>query len=176
MRHPGWRRNSRSKSRLLLAVAAFLAVLYLCVLLAGSDNLAAISHLSETSLAEYLPLLVENDDQLDATPNGTVKRCASRTLPRGIEIEPCPPTAGMFDAELHYDFARTAIFTMAAGNEAARQVIALVHSIRTSRSRVQDIVVMLNRGGGGSPECRGLDGGAWKRAHGRLHVVDCEGA
>ena len=82
-----------------------------------------------------------------------------------------PATAGAFDAEEGYDFKDTAIFTMAAGNGAARGVIALLQSLRDVRTRAQDIVVMLSRGGSGTPEC--LDS-SWKRAHGR-EGVRCTG-
>ena len=84
-----------------------------------------------------------------------------------------PATAGKFDPELNYDFSRTAIVTMAAGNEAARGVIALVHSLRAVGTRAADLVVMLSKGGQGSPECRGEDGEKWKIAVGRMGTWNC---
>ena len=95
--------------------------------------------------------------------------------PAGIEIRVRPPTAGKWDDELQYDFGRTAMVTMASGNDAARMVISLVHSLRDSKTRVEDIVVMLSRGGTGSPECRGEDGNAWKKANKREHIHHCGG-
>ena len=73
-----------------------------------------------------------------------------------------------------YDFSNTAIVTLAAGNDAARGVVALVSSLRLTKTRVQDIVVMLSRGGTGSPECRNEDGGAWRKSSGRPYV-SCSG-
>ena len=69
------------------------------------------------------------------------------------------------------NFDRTAVVTMAAGNTAARGVVALVQSLRDTNTRAQDIVVMLSRGGQGSPECRD---GAWKAMMKRSHV-NCAG-
>ena len=74
-----------------------------------------------------------------------------------------------------YDFAGTAVVTLATGNEAARNVIALVQSLRDVNTRAESIVVMLSRGGLGSPECRSEDGGAWKRANGRENHHNCAG-
>lgn len=90
---------------------------------------------------------------------------------RGIAVgEPhpgAPATAGGYDAELDFDFAGTAIVTMAAGNAAARGAIALMQSLRTTGTRAAELVVMLSRGGEGSPECRDLE---WKAARGRENV------
>jgi hypothetical protein len=74
-----------------------------------------------------------------------------------------------------YDFTGTAYVTLASGNDAARGVIVLVQSLRDSGTRAEKIVVMLSRGGMGSPECRGEDGNAWKKANGREHIHHCGG-
>jgi hypothetical protein len=74
-----------------------------------------------------------------------------------------------------YDMTGTAYVTLASGNDAARQVIVLVQALRDSNTRADKIVVMLSRGGMGSVECRGEDGGAWKRANGREHMHHCGG-
>ena len=80
--------------------------------------------------------------------------------------------ASRYDAELDYDFAGTAIVTMAAGNAAIRGAIALMGSLRDSGTRAETLLVLLSRGGEGSPECRLEDGGAWARANGRERPVD----
>ena len=79
----------------------------------------------------------------------------------------------LYDAALDFDFEGTAVVTMATGNDAAHMAIGLVSSLRASKTRVQDVVVMLVRGGVGSPECLGDDGGAWKQRTGR--DVPCSG-
>ena len=74
-----------------------------------------------------------------------------------------------------YDMTGTAYVTLASGNDAARSVIVLVQALRDVNTRVDKIVVMLSRGGMGSTECRGEDGGAWKRANKREHIHHCGG-
>jgi hypothetical protein len=91
--------------------------------------------------------------------------------PPQVPYQGIPPTAGKYDAGEGYDFKDTAVVTLATGNHAARGVIALVQSLRDVGTRAQDIVVMLSRGGSGSPECRNS---AWKKAQGR-EGVHCSG-
>lgn len=85
----------------------------------------------------------------------------------------CCPGEAMDMSE--YDMTGTAYVTLATGNDAARGVIVLVQSLRDVGTRVDKIIVMLSRGGMGSPECRGEDGGAWKRANKREHIHHCGG-
>lgn len=63
-----------------------------------------------------------------------------------------------------------AIITMVAGNSAARHVVALVQSLVDVGTKTP-IVVMLQQGGGGSPEC--IDD-KWKHSVGRS-TVRCDG-
>ena len=94
--------------------------------------------------------------------------------PRPPQTEEERKGSPRYDKELDYDFKDTAFVTMAAGEDAGRQVIGLVSSLRASKTRVQDMVVMLSRGGIGSPQCRGEDGGEWKRKHKR-EAISCSG-
>ena len=59
-----------------------------------------------------------------------------------------------------------AIMTMIAGNGAARHAVALLQSLRDVNTRVDDIVIMLQRGGSGSPECKD---GTWRAANNLSH-------
>lgn len=105
---------------------------------------------------------------------------AARPLPAGkpatfgVMIPPPPgkqPAPGMDDSLLprptDAQLEGTAVFTMAAGNVAARGAVALVQSLRDRGTRVPEIVVMLMRGGVGSAEC---DNYEWKVARGREDV------
>ena len=121
------------------------------------------------------PIVEETEAASNPRADATVPEPAPAAEPRPID----PPgvvaaPSSRYDAELDYDFANTAIVTMATGNDAARMAIALVSSLRESKTRVQDVVVMLVRGGIGSPECLGEDGGQWKLKSGRTDV-QCSG-
>ena len=61
----------------------------------------------------------------------------------------------------------TAAVTLAAGDDAGRLAVALVQSLRESKTQIPNIVVMLARGGRGSADCQNE---TWKRAHGREKV------
>jgi hypothetical protein len=119
--------------------------------------------------------------KLAAVPQSQMQAAGDFLAPEDVYVPPHAEqtleerkASPRYDAELDYDFKDTAYVTMAAGEEAGRQVIGLVSSLRASKTRVQDIVVMLSRGGVGSSECRGDDGGAWKRKHKR-EGVQCSG-
>lgn len=83
---------------------------------------------------------------------------------------PLPPAARQQPTS---DARPDAIVTMASGNNAARAVVALAQSLREVHTDPRiHVVVMLQRGGVGSPECRDPE---WKKAR-RREVVTCDGA
>lgn len=64
------------------------------------------------------------------------------------------------------------IMTMIAGNGAARHAVALVQSLRDVGTKADAIIVMLQQGGMGSPECYDP---AWRRANNRPDILGCSG-
>ena len=128
------------------------------------DEVAAAQSEAAASLRDVQASLAEVKAKVAAAQ---AQRRAGSAVPGGgtaVATAAVPAVGGPID------FDRTAIVTMATGNDAARGVIALVQSLRDSNTQAQDIVVMLSRGGGGSPECRGEDGGVWSAANQRRNV------
>lgn len=96
-----------------------------------------------------------------------------------VEPQPKPPpqpaastavvaqTAGAADADLPDYLRGTAFVSMAAGDVAGRQAIALFSSLRTVQTRIPRMLLLLPRGGTGSADCQNE---AWKKARGRENI------
>ena len=131
-------------------------------LLSLSERAAALSGTTSKARAE-------DDKMVTKKAKANLKGKAKKKLKRSDGRKEAQ--SSYYDAELDYDFEGTAIVTMIAGNAAARGAIALIQSLRDTHTRVHDILVMLSRGGEGSPECRDME---WKASRGR-EEVDCHG-
>jgi len=81
---------------------------------------------------------------------------------------PAPPPGGSGGDETPEDLKDTAIVTMATGDTAGRLAVAMLQSLRDSRTQIPNVIVLLVRGGLGSGDCQNP---AWKAAHGRSHVA-----
>lgn len=113
-----------------------------------------------TDLRSWQPSLLPSPA---SAPEASAAAAASARLAAMIAAAPAavipeelvPLTEGqrLWLPELEYDFARTAIVTMVAGDIAARGAIVLLQSLRDVGTRVPEVIVALFRGGIGSPDC-----------------------
>lgn len=76
-------------------------------------------------------------------------------------------SAAVADADLPEYLRGTAFVSMAAGDVAGRQAIALFSSLRTVQTRIPRMLLLLPRGGLGSADCQSAD---WKTARGRQSI------
>lgn len=154
---------------------------------AGTDGAGSVEGLVEGIAEEEQPQL--ETKPAAPTPSGT----PAAPTPSGTPAAPTPsgskpppaaaapaapapaPAAAAADGPLpvNIDTIPTpgrdrAIVTLATGDEAARQALALVQSLRDIRTDpTVDIVVLLFPGGVPSEECLR---GEWRAAHGRKHI------
>lgn len=88
------------------------------------------------------------------------------TSPSGSAATAAAPAADA-DADLPDYLRGTAFVSMAAGDVAGRQAIALFSSLRTVQTRIPRMLLLLPRGGTGSADCQNAD---WKKARGRENI------
>jgi len=70
----------------------------------------------------------------------------------------------------HHNLPARAVVTLASGDEAGRQAVALVQSLRDVGTRIPTILVLLSRGGVGSRMCQDM-----QRQHRIGRVLPCDG-